>query len=504
MIPRLVPSRLGQPTMLVGNNLIHSSYNPLYEAERFVKALNIPHNCENLIILEPGLGYCIPFIKKSFPNKRILVIHAINFLKHVSESFDDEAHKVWFPEGDIDLLDFLEQEIPEGSHSFLIEWKPSAVAFGQQYQNLWNIVQQFIKREAANIRTTEGFGKRWIKNSIKNLARLQNPLYFNAGTIPVIVTGAGPSLEETIPLIYKTLQEGPACIIAAASSVPALLYHHIIPSLSVATDGGTWATFHLIDQSRRVRLFPAFSSSKAEGMNVLPFPLATSLNAYLSSHVAQVPQLVISDGSIWQTKLLQKLEVPYIQLPQRGTVSATIIDIAMALTSGPIYITGMDMAHRDMMTHARPYGLDFYYDQKVNRFSPLYHLQFKRALIDANYEALSIYADWFNWYFSDKTERIFVIGTKHPRFPMLTAVERISWQSYEAPSFYILPRKNGNIQQRIQSLLLLLIQELQTSPEHELMRKELSFLLTGDKEALSSSEIIQQVSNLFSQGVIHG
>jgi hypothetical protein len=493
--------------MLVGNNFIHSSYNPLYEAERFVKALTIPHNCENLIILEPGLGYCIPIIKRMYPDKRVLVIHATNYLKDIAEGFDVEAHKVWFPGGDIDVLNFLEQEIPEGSHSFLIEWNPSRVAFGQQYYNLLQIIQQFLKREAANIKTTEGFGKRWIKNSFKNLVRLQNPVYFKAGTIPVIVTGAGPSLEVSIPLIHRALQEGPVCIVAAASSVPTLLYHHIIPSLSVATDGGTWATFHLIDQFRRVRQLTKLASVlsyNSDGNSLLPFPLATSLYAYLCSQVAQVPQLIISDGSLWQTKLLQKLEIPFLQLPQRGTVSATIIDIAMALSSGPIYITGMDMAHRDMVTHARPYGLDFYYEQKVNRCSPLYHLQFKRGLIDANHGALSIYADWFEWYFSDKTERIFVIGPRHPRFPMLSAVEHISWKSYEAPSFYILPQKKDNIHQTIQTYLLFLIQELQTAPEQEVMRKELSFLVTGDKEALSISELIQHLSNLCNQGALHG
>jgi hypothetical protein len=492
MTHRLVQSCSGHPTILAGDIYLHSRYDPKAEASRFVQSLEFSNSCDFFLILEPGLGYCIPELKKAYPKTRMLVLHASRDFKDIPETHDSQAHGIWYPDLGIDVIHFLENEIPEGSLCQLIEWKPSIGAYGQTYQSIRTEIKQFLEREAANIRTTAGFGKRWLKNVFKNLALLQNPLYFERGQIPVLVTGAGPSLEDAIPLIHRALQQGPLCIVAASSSVPALLAHQIVPSISVATDGGTWAAFHLIDQFRRAVPLVANKPSP------LPFPLAVTLNAKLCSQAAQVPQLLISDGSLWQARLLQKLSIPFIQLPQRGTVSATILDVAMLISTGPVYITGMDMAHRDIQTHARPYGLDFYIDERACRFTPLYSLACKRSLMDANHGALSIYAAWFDRYFQEHRERISVLGTRqHPKFPMLPVSQEIHWDSYKEPSFYILPRKNDRVHQYIQEYVALLIDELQTTAEQKQMQEELSYLLSGRKQALAVPEIIKGLRDLF-------
>lgn len=487
---RLEQSRSGPPTVLVGSIYIHSRYDPVSEASRFIESLELPNHTDIFIILEPGLGYCIDFLKIASTKSKLLVIHATKEFKTIPGTYDSLAHGVWYPDDGVDIINFLEKEIPEGSVCQLLEWKASAGAFGETYQQLLNKVKQFLKLEAANNRTTSGFGKRWLKNVFKNLSLVQNAIYFTPGEIPVIVTGAGPSLEDSIPFIHKALQRGPLCIVAVASSVPALLAHHIVPSLSVATDGGTWAAFHLIDQFRRAGPV-ATNSSQA-----LPFPLAVTLNATLCSQAAQVPQLLISDGSHWQTGLLQKMALPFIQLPQRGTVSATVIDLAMMLSTGPLYITGIDLAHNDIKTHARPYGLDFYIDKGANRLMPLYDLRYKRALIGANKEALSLYAVWFEKYFSDKLGRISVLGYKHPKFPDIPVSHEIYWPSKKEPSFYMVPRKKAFVHQYAKDYVSLLIQELQNSSEQMVLQKELSFLLSGNKSALSVPEIIKQLKDL--------
>lgn len=497
MTLRLLQSRSGAPTAMVGDVYLHSRYDPVTEAIRFVHNLQVPDLVDFFILLEPGLGYCIPYLKKNFPDSKLLIVHVSDEYRECTQTHDTEAFKVWYPDNGIDLLEFLEQAIPEGTLCQLIEWKPSATAYSPVYEQLLNVIQQFLEREAANMRTTAGFGRRWLKNVFKNLAAVQHPLTFEAGHIPVIVAGAGPSLEDTILLIQKALQEGPLCIIAAASAVPALLAHNIRPSLSVATDGGTWAAFHLIDQIRHAGSFAA------GGANPLPFPLAVTLNAKLCSQAAQVPQLLISDGSLWQARLLQKLGLPYLQLPQRGTVSATLIDLALLLSTGPVYITGMDMAHQDLKTHARPYGLDFYLDEKVSRLYPRYSLSFKRALIDANQGALAIYAAWFERYFLDKRDRVRVLGRKHPRFSMLAASETIRWDTYQEPAFYMLPKKNSSLHQGPSDLVSLLIDVLQnTSDTSDLiyLQQELSYLFTGNKKAFTIPEIIKNLAVLFNRG----
>lgn len=493
MIPRLVQSRSGPPTVVEGDLYIHSQYDPINEAERFVRAVEFPENTEYIIIFEPGLGYCIPFLKERLPNTSLLVIHVSDFYASLSETYDREALGVWYPSDSLNLVKFLEREIPEGSVCRILEWRPSARAYGSLYKELLCQVKQFLEREAANRRTTVGFGRRWLKNFFRNLILLQKPLYFEAGSIPVVVTGAGPSLEDAIPLIIEAMEQGPLCIVAASSSVPALLAHGILPTLSVATDGGTWAAFHLIDQFRRA------AHGAADLASPLPFPLAVALTAKNCSQAAQVPQLAISDGSLWQSRLLQKLKIPHLQLPQRGTVSATLIDIALLLTTGPVYITGMDMANRDLRTHTRPYGLDFYLDEKVTRFAPLYSLTFGRSRTEANSLALSIYAAWFDSYFSDNKDRITVLGESHPRFSMLAASRRIVWGAHREPSFYIIPNTgNGTMQER--DYVSMFIDEFLHTSDQGKIQQELSYLLTGDKKALSVPEIEKSLAELFKMG----
>ena len=60
---------------------LHSTYNPETEAERFVNSLTIPFVPENIIILEPALSYCVPFLRIKFPSSKIYCIRFINNIK---------------------------------------------------------------------------------------------------------------------------------------------------------------------------------------------------------------------------------------------------------------------------------------------------------------------------------------------------------------------------------------------------------------------------------------
>ena len=488
MIPKLIKSRSGPPTLLVDSLYLHSQYDPVNEAKRFVENLTLSKNIEFILLLEPGLGYCIPFIKEIFTNSKLLVIHVSDYYSTSSNTFDKEAHGVWYPSQTVDLIHFLEKEIPEGSVCQLLEWRPAATAYGKQYGDLLALISQFLEREAANIRTTAGFGKRWLKNSIRNLNLVQKPLYFTPGSIPVVVTGAGPGLETAIPLILKAVREGPLCIVAAASSVPALLAHTIMPTLSVATDGGTWAGFHLVDQFRT----GLSRTGKDQGASI---PLAFNLTAKTISQAAQVPQIIISDGSIWQNSLLEHYGIPFLQLPQRGTVSATIIDMALLLTDGPIYMAGIDLASRDIQTHVRPYGLDFYNLERENHLSPLYSLQFERHRMISDSKALAIYANWFESYFADKMHRIRVLGNRHSLFPELLVSDQITWEKTIEPSFYGTKKKQSAI--TTEKSVSILLNELRNNRAKNSVQQELSYLLKGNRNALSVPEIESLLYKLF-------
>ena len=68
---------------------LHSTYNPETEADRFVNSLTIPFVPENIIILEPALSYCVPFLRIKFPSSKIYCIRFINNIKKTT-LFDKE------------------------------------------------------------------------------------------------------------------------------------------------------------------------------------------------------------------------------------------------------------------------------------------------------------------------------------------------------------------------------------------------------------------------------
>jgi hypothetical protein len=406
MKERLVPTGSGAPTVYAGEQALHSRYNPRGEAEKYINALNLRENIRFFILIEPGMGYMVPVLRKNNPQARIIALHVSDFFI-TRETVGDrtlEADAVWDPGRGIPVQRFLEEQIPDTEARFigLIEWRPSLAAYGENYLRLLSEAVDFIKRVDANARTVKGFGRRWFKNVCKNLKVLQRVLEPVPSSSPVVVTGAGPSLEETIPLIRGWKKKEPLGILAAASSAEALAAGGILPDLIISTDGGGWAPVHLRGALRKK-----------------PPALAVTLNAALPSQCGDLPLLVLSDGSVWQNLLLKSMAIPFIPLPSRGTVTASALDLALVLTRGEIFITGTDLSHRDIRTHARPYGFNLLLELRASRFHPLYSETFVRAGAIAASGSHGIYAAWFSRQAAAYPNRLHTLGNNNPVFNSL-------------------------------------------------------------------------------------
>jgi hypothetical protein len=170
---------------------------------------------------------------------------------------------------------------------------------------------------------------------------------------------------------------------AVSSSVPCLVFAGIVPDIVITTDGGSWALFHLFEC---FRLFGPETS--------LPL-FITALSAALPSQIVTFPVLFLSDGSFWQQYLLRSFGLPFLAFPQRGTVSASALDAAFFLTSGPVCISGIDFHHYDLLTHSRPYAFDRLREENAHRLNPVYSQAFQREEMIRSGGALSVYDSWF-------------------------------------------------------------------------------------------------------------
>ena len=289
---------------------------------------------------------------------------------------------------------FLEAQIPEtdSSRICIIEWRPSLDYFREDYVKLLSATVEFIKRADAENRTTAAFGRRWVRNFFRNLKLLNQTILYRRSEIPVIVTGSGPSLEQAMPVIRKNQDN--CLVIAASSSVMALSAAGIKADMAIATDGGSWALRHI---------YPFYRDSAAAAF-------AVNLCAALPSQCACTPHLIINDGSFWQSIVLHELALPSVIIPQRGTVTAAAVELAMILCGGNIYLAGMDLSINDIRTHAKPYAFDSLFFSRACRFAPVYSESFTRSRLIQQGQSMDIYAAWFKDQLAGWPKRIFSLG----------------------------------------------------------------------------------------------
>ncbi|MDR0582923.1 MAG: DUF115 domain-containing protein [Treponema sp.] len=376
---------------------LHSRYRPQAEAERYIDALNLSGTIKYFILIEPGLGYLVRALRDRYGNSKIIVLHADSGFRAAAPDVP-----AWYPDSGETAQCFLEREIPDVAASSvkIIEWRPSLRFYGETCLALIAETAEFIKRADAGYRTAAAFGGRWVANFFRNLALIRVALYFKGMSIPILITGSGPSLETALPRIAAMKDR--VFILAASSSVMALRERGLESDMVIATDGGAWALTHL---------YPCFRRPRA-----IIRGLAPALSAALPSQCAALPFLVLNDGSLWQSLVLNELRIPSVIVPQRGTVTASAVELALSLSSGNIYLTGMDLSVRDIRTHARPYGFDHLFFGAATRLRPVYSQCFTRSRSTSQGGSHDIYAAWFKTRIAARPGRIFSLGDNHAVF----------------------------------------------------------------------------------------
>jgi len=387
--------RLNGLSTNIENAQLHSRYQPQLEADRYIEALNLRHDIEYLILIEPGLGYLIPALQKYRPQSKIIVLHADNFFRETESRFPDVP--VWFPDSGREVQEFLEEKIPEGASARIIEWRPSLRIFGDKCLELVRESTEFIKRSEASRRTGAAFGRRWVHNFFRNLALVHQTILYRTMDMPIVITGSGPSLEAALPQI-SAAREG-VFVLAASSSLPALAAGGITPDMAISTDGGGWALLHLHACFR--------------GQGTASPMLACTLAAAIPSQCSAIPLLPLNDGTVWQSIALHSLGLPSVLVPQRGTVTASALELALVLSSGSIFLAGMDLAIPDIRSHARPYGFDHLFYGAASRLRPVYSQHFMRSREIKAGGSHDVYAVWFKNRIASWPARIFSFGGNH-------------------------------------------------------------------------------------------
>lgn len=333
---------------------LHSQDIPL-EIERFLKNLHL-EGVDILYVYGIGLGYHYAALKGWLKEKRerrlvfledeLAAVHALLQFPHAEEIFFDPQVVVQF----ISDPKHLEAKLEELVAAFPCD--RIEVACIESYQKkkkrrFQQIRLKLLRRCAVahSLLTESLYSHKMLGNLLRNIKRWHGS-FFAGGLkgkfrgIPAVICGAGPSLQNSIPLL-KSLEDR-ALIIAGGSTIAALSNQGVHPHLGLALDPNP-------EEFDRLKIASAYET---------PLIYATRLQPDVFNAVSGEWGYLVSDtGGPCERYFEKEMELdPEPIGPELGpeALSVTTLAIALAVEMGcnPIFLDGIDLAYTGMQRYA--------------------------------------------------------------------------------------------------------------------------------------------------------
>jgi hypothetical protein len=216
------------------------------------------------------------------------------------------------------------------------------------YDALIETLRENMALEWGNAVTLMKLGRRYMRNAIRNLALLPkcrglDTLSF--GSSPVLVLGAGPSLDMILEGLLehfggavKNRETRPFKIVCVDTCLSCLKARNIKPDLAAALESQHW----------NLRDFT--------GLGDWELPLAMDLSALPATAEMLGSRIHLFFTPWTELRIFNRLEEAEL-LPERlrplGSVGLTAAAIALRLGSGPVLAGGIDFSFTEDIYHAR-------------------------------------------------------------------------------------------------------------------------------------------------------
>ncbi len=210
-----------------------------------------------------------------------------------------------------------------------------------EYKNILKRIDINIQEYWKNRMTLIHMGPLWIKNIFLNLYKTGK--HFKKTTIykhpqidcPILVTGAGESLEKSINFIIENKDY--IKILAVDTSISVLLQNGIEPDYIIAVDAQIYNFYDFLSvNNKQIPLFFDIT-----GYNGIPAVLNGPVFLFISNFA--------------DTMLLKRLEqfnLMPTKVPALGSVGLTAIYMALQCTKNHVFYTGLDFAYKIGKSHA--------------------------------------------------------------------------------------------------------------------------------------------------------
>jgi hypothetical protein len=347
----VIRNRMGRVSMRFCGKAIHSLYDPIGEARRFVSSLDFTRDL--IFILGFGLGYHIKeILKRARDDAMIIIIEARSqILKRAMVELDlvdllGDSRVRMIVEAKPFIIqrtlhDWVEDERLKGF--LLVEHPPSIRLFPSFYEEVRGIVRDVVDSKLMGLQTRTLFEGLWTRNTILNLPYiLKLPgiklLFDRFQMVPAFIVGAGPSLEKNGRELARA--KGRSLIISTDTALKPLLNLGVEPDIIVGCDAQdkTMGDFEGVDGGEGVLV--ATTTIYPEALKRYNGPKFIGQIARIRYNERGEETILIPSLNRW----VEEITEPKGYLQAGGSVSTVAFDLARNLGCNPIIFVGHDLS----------------------------------------------------------------------------------------------------------------------------------------------------------------
>lgn len=337
-------------SVLYNNRLLYSKYSPSASINKLIDKLEIQ---ENTLVLcySPVLFYGFEKLLEKLPeNSFALVIEADETLFDFSLTYENNISSqlknkyAYCFSNDINTFckifdDENYFKLGNFRRTITIDFSGATQIKSIQYQTFTKLADDFINTFWKNRITLVKMGRLYAKNIFKNLVKnaFSKPLIEKSINQPILVLGAGTSIDKVVPYIKQEADR--LYILAVDAVVIALLKHGIIPDKIIAVESQLANEKAFIGLANSKLPVIADLTSRRNILNITKGEISFFLSEYEKTNFL---------------KNLKSKEIISKIIPPLGSVGLAAVEIALHLRASeniPIFFGGLDFCYEISKTH---------------------------------------------------------------------------------------------------------------------------------------------------------
>lgn len=324
------------------NELLHPPRQPLMAAQREMESIlgELDAN-DTLVIIGPGLGWHIKAALQKLKPEQIIIYQALPDERNWQLCLGPELPDLSWLDNAQDLAAALGQRLVYQDIARQVAlYVPPAYArlMPALIEQVRAQLNRAVRRANKDRQTRQTLAATWGKHLADNAHALfaLPDIFMSAGafaSVPALVVGAGPSLDQSLPLLKHMRHK--ALVLGAASVLGPMAGHGLRPHLVVALEGK--------DESRQ---FVNVDYEKTV--------LLASLNGHPNHFVKWEGMKSYFQVNTWLPRILNWGGL----LPTGGHATSAAFSLACLWGCSPIILIGQDLAYTGGKVHAnaRPGG----------------------------------------------------------------------------------------------------------------------------------------------------